>query len=234
MNEKRRRFASSEEVLARTVVAWLIDHHWEVFQEVAMDCGVADIVARQGPLLWVIEAKTSLGLSVIEQAHRWAGLASYRSVAVPWTRARFGLDLCRMFGIGVLFVSENEEWSGYNTPVREYVRPALTRRIGTTIAKSLYETQKTWAPAGNANGSRWTPFAQTCRNVAEAVRQRPGLSVKDLIASVETHYATPASARSCVLKWAEAGYIDGVQVRREGRRIGLFPIATEERSVDRL
>ncbi len=74
---------ATEVELARPVVAWLGDLGWEVFQEVSAGGSVADIVARRGPVLWVVEVKRSLGLSLLGQAHAWKRRAHRVSVAVP-------------------------------------------------------------------------------------------------------------------------------------------------------
>ena len=62
--------------LAKSVVEWLQDQHWEVYQEVQRYSTTADIVAVQGPLVWVVECKTSLSIGVMLQASRW--MAHYR------------------------------------------------------------------------------------------------------------------------------------------------------------
>ena len=37
------------------------------------------------------------------------------------------------------------------------------------------------AQAGNAEGKCWTPFRETCQNVADAVKETPGINIKDLV-----------------------------------------------------
>lgn len=69
----------SETDLAEKVVEWLQAQQWEVFQEVQLDSfgRIADIVAVSGPLLWVIECKTSQSFAVFEQAFQWKMYANY-------------------------------------------------------------------------------------------------------------------------------------------------------------
>ena len=98
--------------LAKVVVSWLNEQHWDVYQEVQIHGfgGVADIVAVQGPLVWVIECKTSLSLTVMEQASVWR--VHFRSVAVP-TGVRHhsrtaAYRVARLFfKVGVLCVSSH-------------------------------------------------------------------------------------------------------------------------------
>ena len=79
----------AETDVAKVVVAWLRNQHWDVHQEVAPGGGGsprADIVGVQGRRLYVVEVKTAFSLAVVEQAMGWLRSAHYVSVAVPaWT-----------------------------------------------------------------------------------------------------------------------------------------------------
>jgi hypothetical protein len=181
-----------------------------------MGAKVADIVAVQNKLLWAIETKLSFGLSVIEQSSEWCGQAHYSSVAVPQTKgSRFAQIVAQRFGVGVLVVQPGDVW--------ERSAPQLNRKVGEWLKNSLNETQKTYAKAGNSCGSRWTPFQETCRSIRAVVSTRPGISMKDLLATIRTHYRTTATARSCIAKWAEAGAVKGVVLKRDGRELRLYP-----------
>jgi hypothetical protein len=59
----------TEADLAAVVVAWLQDSGAAVYQEVEVAGGVADIVARVGPELWIIETKLHLSLALLVQAY---------------------------------------------------------------------------------------------------------------------------------------------------------------------
>lgn len=205
----------NESELAALVVGWLHDLHWEVYQEVQLSRygRIADIVAVQGRLTWIIECKLSLGLSVIEQAVLWTHSSHYTSVAVPATCNSFGEIVCKRFGVGVLRAGVLRVGGG----ICEAVPPPLNRRaLAQNIRNVLVPQQKTWATAGNANGNRWSPFAQTCHDVRLAVTRKPGLTLKELLAEVRTHYLTTATARACLVKWIRAGKVKGV--RLEGTR----------------
>lgn len=209
-----------EEDLAAVVVRHLRDLRWEVYPEVQprrFKC-CADIVAVQGPVVWVLETKLSFGLSVIEQAHDWRPYAHFVSVAVPWSRrTRMAEIICRRLGIGVLRIRKDGMIDERALP--DFNRKALADRLRV----DLTERHKTYAPAGNAAGRRYTPFRRTCESVAAAVRERPGLLLKELLDSVPTHYLNRASARTCLPRWVREGLVDGVRMERDGRFLRLYP-----------
>ena len=209
-----------EEDLAAVVVRHLRDLRWEIYSEVQprrFRC-CADIVAVQGPVVWVLETKLSFGLSVIEQAHDWRRYAHFVSVAVPWSgRTRMAEIICRRLGIGVLRV-------GNDGRIDERALPAFNRKaLAGRLRDDLTERHKSYAAAGNAAGRRYTPFRRTCESVAAAVRERPGLLLKELLDSVPTHYLNRASARTCLPRWIREGLIDEVRLERDGRSLRLYP-----------
>lgn len=208
----------SERDLAKQVIAWLADQQWEVFQEVQVLRGsnVADIVARRDGILWVIECKLSFGFAVIDQAFEWRDFAHYTSVATPSARGRSAFVLLRHLGIGQLSVGLAE--------VHEEIAPRLNRNSLTKhLADALREEHKTWAEAGNATGDHYSPFKSTCRDVLRAVEKQPGITMKELIDKTPTHYHSTATARSALAKWIQLGKVAGVESRREGRHLKLYP-----------
>lgn len=190
----------SETELARHIVAFLTEHGWEVYAEVQLvdRGGVADIVATQGRLVWIIECKTSFGLAVIEQAARWRGRANFISVAVPGSRSGFGTEVLRAFGIGMLTV-------GYEG-AQEWLAPRLNRRAATErLRKALVPEQKTYVEPGTNSGRRWSPWARTRDAVETYVATHPGVTMKEMLQKVETHYGSTSTARSCLYAWIRAG-----------------------------
>lgn len=226
---KRTNFTSEAE-LGRVVVAWLTDQRFEVYQEVQPSSygEVADIVGTIGPTVCVVECKLSMGLRVINQARRWSQFAHLAYVAVPlYTGGRdfkFACDVAGKYGLGVLGVATASDQ--YNVPprVEELQRPTFHRRAwAQRLRDVLNEHHKTFAEAGNSNGSRWSPFQETCRAVADYARLNPGCTMKQLIDNVKTHYGTPATARACITKYAEQGIIKGVRIERLGRGLRVWP-----------
>lgn len=136
--------------IAKAAVDWLTSQNWEVYQEVQFRPfgRIADIVAVNGRLVWVVECKTSLNLALLEQAYRWRGYANFISIAVPQARNGKGRGAAELFlkqfGIGKLSVHP------YDT--HQTISPKL-HRIKTNVLKNcLNEHQKTYAAAGNADG----------------------------------------------------------------------------------
>jgi hypothetical protein len=224
---------ANEADLARKVVSWLQDYQWEVYQEVQVASydRIADIVATQGPLLWVIECKTSLGLSVMEQAYYWLGHANYISVAVPSRNnySREGYFVTRLLtglGIGSICVRS----SGDQPVFQGEAKQRLFRKTSHLLRNALVEAHKSFAEAGNAHGRRWSPFKETCAKIYAYVKQHPGCSIGDVVKNIETHYHTPSTAKSCLSKWINQGIVPGVESKTEGRRNKLYERGALERT----
>lgn len=186
----------TEQDLAAHVVALLHEMGREVFQEVNTGWGRADIVARRGKILWVIECKMSFGLAVIEQAwnHVRGGRVHYVSVAVPKTNINGWLaeDICKKFGFGI--ISVNLKHSQPET--REDTRPMFNRKA---TGLPLHEEQKTWCMAGSACGGHYTPFKGTVRSLVSLVEKHPeGLPFADAIKKIDHHYSSFATAKTCL------------------------------------
>lgn len=217
----------SEAALAAKVVEWLQVHRWEVYQEVEVRGSVADIVCLQGAVVWVIECKKSLSLSVMGQAEKWTRLAHRVSVAVPPAPRSSGRGFAwlvlQRFRIGLLTVCEHGEVSSrWDCPVAEKLAAPLHRSAKTSwFTDALCEEHKSFAAAGTATGKRWTPFQATVQRVQRFVERNQGCSMKELVEGVDHHYASTASAKGSLVKWIEAGHVDGISIEYEGRRIRL-------------
>ena len=218
----------TEQDLAGRVVAYLQNLRWEVYQEVQVitQSTIADIVAVQGPQVWVVECKTTFGFRVCGQAFDWKDTANRVSVAVPYRRwSRFEHRVLEFAGIGALAVPE----PGMGD-VREVLAPEVVRKppLRGRLMGRLTAAQKTFAAAGNAEGRRWTPFQQTCRDLLLFVEKNPGCLLKDAIDNVPTHYSSVSTARSCLRIWIDEGKVRGVRMERDGRKLRLFVADTME------
>ena len=222
MDRVREKDQVKETDLARKVIEWLDDQKWDCYQEVQVFPGgsIADIVAKQGPVCWVIETKMTLSLAVIGQAYEWLPWANYVSVAVPAGKRRIGFAarILKTYGIGLLKVNQYEYDLDWSSPVSEVEHPAFRRHTGNARSyalNALNDGHKTYAEAGNNKGRHWSPFKETCLQIHRYVSLNEGCSLKDILNNVKYHYATPASARSCIPRWAEAGTIDRIKVVKE-------------------
>lgn len=205
----------TESDLARTVISWLEDYQWEVYQEVQFHEKIADIVAIQNNIVWVVETKLSSTLKVIEQAEFWKPYGHYVSVAVPIKRGQRMFDrILNMLGIGKLSCSFE---------VREIVAPRINRKtLSKRMLNVLTPDHKTFAIAGNSEGSRLTPFKKTCMKITREVEKSPGITIKELLEKIKTHYSTPVTARTCIAKWIGTKHIN-VRFEKEGKRLKLYP-----------
>lgn len=232
---KPTKWPETEADLALPVVEWLESQGWEVYQEVRTNYGpIADLVAVQGQLIWVLECKKAFGLAVLEQAEHWLQYAHYVSAVYPYSgtsrSGRLPRRVARWLGIGTLEVRRLGDFGGVIPDFYfEQEAPTLRRRPPCLelLRRELNEAQRTYAPAGNAASQYWSPFRATCDAVSAYVKLHPGVQVKEVIDSVRHHYRTDSTARSCLVKWAERGKIRGVRLEREGRFVRLYPEGLE-------
>jgi hypothetical protein len=214
-----------ETELAKVVVDDLRARGFTVYQEVDAGTGTADIVAQLGKVLWVVECKVSLGLGVLGQAHNWIGYSHLVSVAVLPGHGRgrqLAEILARTIGVGILEVygPHHHDWMfrGSASRVREVLRPRRHRVMFPWLRENLRPEQQDFAPAGNAEGKRFTAFEGTCAALREVLRRGP-LTVREAVKALEGrhHYASELSARGSIFKWARAGVIDGVELIPAGK-----------------
>lgn len=201
----------SEVDLAAAVKAWLIDQDWDVYPEVQLYRygTVADLVAKRGRIVWIVETKLRLNTKVVEQVYRQMWNANYISCAVSASSSFILERILREWGIG-LIVSDR-----FNTCER--IRPKLRREHQTSVQQlrdALHAGHKEMGVAGSAGGKHWTPFNETKRTVVDYVQKHPGCTFKELLGDIRTHYASIASARTSLSKWIDRGIIPGV--RSEG------------------
>lgn len=215
----------TESELAAVVVEWLMVQGWEVHYEVSFGyAGIrADIMARSGRLVWVVETKLSLSLNLLEQAAEWRGWANFVSIAVPHSRHRKrGLFLGKVLdftGVGLLNVR------GKNAvhDVETHRRPRLNRKIVKGRLLELLKVHKNYVPAGTPDGGYWTPFRETGRELRRFVEKNPGCTMKQAVDGIEHHYSKDKTAVSCLRDHVGSGVIEGIRVEEEGRAWRLFP-----------
>jgi hypothetical protein len=170
-----------------------------------------------------------LSLKVIEQAHNWRHFSNLASVAVPAGKRNtaFAKTVLEMFGIGLITIGSMLKWVDPGTvdvaDVNEILVPKVNRCPGLTLRRCLREEHKTFAEAGNANKLRWSPFQQTCADVRKYVEQHPGVTLKQLVDSVKTHYHSPQTARICIAKYVEMGVLKGVCKELDGKSLRFYP-----------
>lgn len=201
--------------LGRVVVAHLEALGAEVYQEVDVAGGVADIVAKVNAEIWIIELRTSLSLALICQAMERRRLAHRVFIAAPSSRnMRDVALLCGELGIGLwrVYRGTGSEWDPDS--VREEAPARRWNSRPVKLATKLREQHKTAAMAGTASGAgRWTPYRDTCDQLASVVRSRPGITLKHALVQMRHHYSSMASAKSSLATWIRAGKVPGVSIR---------------------
>jgi len=220
----------NEAEIGAGVVAWLEDQHWDVYQEVKYYGGIADIVAVNGNLVWVIECKRSLTLHVMDQARGWR--THFRSVAVPRPkrfRERFtAYGVAKnYFKVGVLEVSRTEFRGevGYSVEVKV---PAPLMREHHKFAKMLIEKglvpeQKVMAKAGTKGGNYSTPYKRTMTAVRRFIEKNPGCTIKEIMDDLgKMHYASDASARSTIPRSLQTIESEWCRVDRDSRPFRFY------------
>lgn len=215
------------------VVAWLKAQHWTVYQEVQIETygRRADIVAVCGNLTWVVEVKKSCGLDLLGQALYWNRYSNFTSVASPHVKSHGSTRIAKRFffdrsGIGCIIVRPDQGI------VEETIAAKIQKRaFSSRLKKSLNDAQKSFAPAGNAEGLRWTPFSQTISNFTQIVRKNQGSTLNQILSNLDHHYASTSSARATLMHWlkndlaAEHGerlVIPGVRIEKDGRAYRLY------------
>ena len=214
----------SETELARVVVRYMRDHGWEVWQEVD---GFYDLLGTKNGQLWGIETKLHFGTAVLAQAWRRGASLHWVSVAVPAgpkdkLQRSFLLKVARDNGIGVLRVQDPYAY-GSKASVTERVPPKLKRARGADrLLARLGAIPQDYAEAGTNRGGYWTSFKGTCERVVAFVGSHPGCTVKEVVETVPTHYASKASARARLTLMCESGVVD-VRAVRDGTVLRLYP-----------
>lgn len=200
-----------ETEVAEPVRDWLLREGWEVYCEVAGRGGRADLVAVQGPILWVVEAKVRLSWGVLMQAKGWIRYAHRVSVAVPWgwsAERRFAHEVCRDYGIGVFAVEKPDQWN--RRPVHVPVDPPFRRRVDDQALRScLYEEQKQSTPSAASAG--WvTPFSITVQHLTAFVRDNPGCTVTEAVEGIRHHWEIDSYAKANVRRYIRSRIIQGI------------------------
>jgi hypothetical protein len=212
----------SEKDLAKRVIDWLVEQHWDVYQEVqfARSSGIADIVAVRAGLLWIIECKTSLTFTVLDQAWRWN--AHLRSIAVP-AQARDSGSRSMAYRIAEKYLKVGIIEVGKYT--NEVCSPPIMReyhRYAKRMISELCEEHKTRLAAGSNGGGYYTPYRRTMDEVRRFIVYNPGCTLKQIMTSIKHHYASDASARSCIRTALSEWERNWCEVKMDGKEYRYY------------
>lgn len=202
----------SETDVAATVIAWLESIGADVYQEVELVArGIrADIVARVGAELWIVETKTTASLALLGQVLERRRFAHRVYAAAPNTAGTF-TDLCRELGLGALKVRAGTDarYDGPSVNVTVESRRWNTRPV--KLAGKLRPEHKTACAAGSPTGGHWSRWRDTCAQIERIVAQQPGITLVNAVAGIHHHYASLKSARGSLAQDIERGRLPGVR-----------------------
>lgn len=182
--------------LAAIIVAWLIEQHWDVYQEVQFKRlgSVADIVAVRNKILWIIETKTKYGFDVLQQASTWP--VHYRSIGIPFGRNRDYRVAFNYYRVGIIEVNDRGAKERIPSPLF-----AKNHDMAKQYMLKLTELHKIYALAGSPSGHHLTPYKQTMIAVRRAIDAHPGCTIKDIFNMLGSlHYSSPSSFKGNLIK----------------------------------
>lgn len=209
----------TESTIAALVVAWLEAAGHDVYQEVTVIGGVADIVtlAPDGDV-WIVETKMGWSLDLLEQCCERRHCANRVFAAIQSTKTDHRAIFSEL-GIGVLSVDARGPVRGLHGDTGYVrVRSNATHLDGVHVEKTrtaLCAGHKTHAKAGAPSAAgRFTTFRGTTEALTAHVASNPdGVSLKDAVASIKHHYSSPSGARANLAEHIRAGRIPGVTIR---------------------
>lgn len=205
----------TEEQVAEVVVAWLEARGYEVFQEVELVNGGirADIVAKRGPELTIVETKTSASLALLYQAMERRRFAHRVYVAVP-LHARAMREVCSALGVGLLEVKVPPQYEESWNPARceEVVSSKRWNTKPVKLMSRLRPEHKTAARAGSTTGGHWSRWRDTCAQLSVVVAREPGLKLKDAVSQIKHHYSSGRVAISTMGAHVREGRVTGVKL----------------------
>jgi len=213
----------NETTLAAAIINWLIVQHWDVYQEVKFygHGGIADIAAVRDGKLWIIECKTSLTFTVLEQASAWR--SHYRSIAVPAPKKYNGRQTAyhvakNFLSVGVLEyrpITYEKVYEIHDAPImREH------NKFAKSMIEQLKDGHKTHAIAGSSNGMRrFTPYVETMERVKNFITKNPECSLKEIMDHLgeNHHYANSISARGSIRTALESWESSWCEVLKDGK-----------------
>lgn len=204
----------SEAQVAAVVVDWLEAQGYDVYQEVELRAGGirADIVAKRGPELTIVETKTSASIALLYQAMERRRVAHRIYIAVP-VPAHAMAEVCKELGIGVLRVRINPDHEQSWNPDRcdEEVASRRWNTRPVKLAARLRPEHKTMARAGAPTGGHFSRWRDTCLQLSRVVAAQPGITLKSALAQVTHHYTSGRVAMSTMGTHIREGRVPGVR-----------------------
>jgi hypothetical protein len=199
-----------EKHLGIKLMEWLSGEGWECFPEVQLKSRGprADLLATKSPLLWAIEIKLTLNMTVIEQALRWKQLgALYTSIAVlaPIRKYHHKFNFYTEFvdrvlkneGLGLFLINRKD------MSIQEAIPPKLFRynfSKSKFLMEQLDERMKNYIPGSSSQEGYSSPFKRTIENAINFIAARNKCSIEELIKNIKTHFRVRNKAKKFLVK----------------------------------
>ena len=191
------------------------------------EVGSIDVVGQHGNYYIGIEMKTSLNFKVIAQAQERQRYVDYVFILVPLPKKqheRIVLEWIKELGIGLMYYGLNKHYS-YESEVRIVHWGKRNKVPYKDTTKRIIEKEKHLVSinvGGVKGGESITPYKNTIDKIKHCLYfEKNGLTIKEILERVETHYANPKPSTAATLRahwnvaWCE--YVeraDGAMVYR--------------------
>jgi len=227
----------SEAEVAQVVMNWMTGQLWDCYPEVELPGGRADIVGvRPFPFMphrqcvHIVECKTSWTLTLLEQAQQRLRYAHFVSIAAPTRMSSFYKQLALDMGLGVIKFYGRADLTidEYGIEHGRMCRHVFNRNRRFTgeyrsgpeyLLTLLDEDMKNYAPGTSSGYS--SPWRRTMDRCVKFVQANPGCTVKDIIESIDHHYASKSGAKQGVLLWLQKR--EEISVSKKGNAICFYP-----------
>ncbi|HXH55224.1 MAG TPA: hypothetical protein VNK03_05735 [Gammaproteobacteria bacterium] len=199
-----------EKHMGGNLIKWISEEGWECFPEVQLRTRGprADLIATKNQLLWAVEIKLSLNMTVIEQALRWKQLgALYTSVAVlaPMRKyhnkfnfyTEFVDRVFRNEGLGLFLINRKD------MSVQEAITPRLFRynfSKSKFLMEQLDERMKSYAAGSSSKEGYSSPFRRTIENAINFIAISKKCSIEELTNNIKTHFRIRTKAKKFLVK----------------------------------
>ncbi|MGO0061298.1 hypothetical protein ACTID9_14970 [Brevibacillus fluminis] len=190
------------------VKKWLEERGFTVYPEVECNRagGRADIVAKSGAVVGVVEMKQSLTLDLIDQALRWRGYANYIWIAIPHkpkAYKKFVSMVLADYGIGVLTFSKyGTIWADKHARFMRRTLPHLKEAL-------THHHLAADVKGGQRGGGYVTPYRITMNNVQLFLKRKGGwCRISEILDYCETHYAAPRASLAKALQTFERSWCE--------------------------
>ncbi len=204
----------SEFHIREAVIEWLEKQGWACYREVVLDDKRADLVARMGNKLWVVECKQLRAKKLIEQAIHWSRFSDMTSVATwKWHSDTAGYaDKIKRLGFGYISVTKNKQLCDHEfLPLGNSANPFDV----SALLNALDKRQRTSVPG--TQGGHHTKWRAMCQDIESFVREHEEATMAQVLEAIKVGsrygiFGSKELARTGLLKAVKGNYLHGVSM----------------------